>query len=125
MKETTDQLLQYLRRGIIWVSGFLEHIWNWSADQIVKLSQTPWETWPLWRQILLGVVVALVAWALLIVAKQLWGAIVKLLAAVLDFIGALMMTLPTLLIAGALALAGLWAANNFHDLSSLRSIIGT
>lgn len=125
MKETTDQLLQYLRRGIIWVSGFLDHVWTWSADQIVKLTQTPWETWPLWRQILLGVVVALVAWALLIVAKQLWGAIVKLLAAVLDFIGALMMTLPTLLIAGALALAGLWAANNFHDLSSLRSIIGT
>jgi hypothetical protein len=123
MKETSDQVLQLLGRGIAWVLGLIQVIWTWSSDQIVKLTQTPWETWPLWKQILLVIVVGLVAYALFIVVRQLWGAVLNLLSAIANFVGALIMTLPTILIAGAIALAGLWVINNFHDLSSLRSLM--
>lgn len=123
MKETSDQVLQFLGRGIAWVLEIIQRIWTWSSEQIVKLTQTPWESWPLWKQILLAVVTALVAYALFIVARQLWDAALNLLFAVATFIGALIMMLPTILIAGAIALAGLWFINNFHDLSSIRSLI--
>ena len=123
MKETSDQVLQLLGRGIAWVLGLIQVIWTWSSDQIVKLTQTPWETWPLWKQILLVIVVGLMAYALFIVVRQLWGAVLNLLSAIANFVGALIMTLPTILIAGAIALAGLWVINNFHDLSSLRSLM--
>jgi hypothetical protein len=45
------------------------------------------------------------------------------LSALATFIGTLIVTLPAILLAGAVALGGLWVINNFHDLSSLRSIL--
>jgi hypothetical protein len=56
-------------------------------------------------------------------AKQLWAAAINVLAAFATFIGTVIVTLPTILIAGFIALAGLWIINNFHDLSDLRSLI--
>jgi glycerol-3-phosphate acyltransferase PlsY len=45
------------------------------------------------------------------------------LAAFATFIGTVIVTLPTIFIAGVIALAGLWVINNYNDLSSLRSLI--
>jgi hypothetical protein len=45
------------------------------------------------------------------------------LAAFATFIGTVIVTLPTIFIAGLVALAGLWVINNFHDLSDLRHLI--
>lgn len=120
MKETSDQVLQFPGRVIAWVAGFIQLVWERSTDQISKLTQTSWETWPLWKQILLIIVVALVAYALFIAAMRLWRAVLNLLYAFVTFVTALILTLPIILIAGAIALAGLWVINNFHDLSSLR-----
>jgi hypothetical protein len=121
MKETSDQVMQFLGRGIAWVLGFIQLVWTWSSDQILKLMETPWENWPLWRQVLLVIVLALVAYALFIAARKLWAAVLGLLYAVANFISALILTLPTILIAGAIALAGLWVINNIQDQSFLRN----
>jgi hypothetical protein len=121
MKETSDQVVQFLGRGIAWVLGFIQLVWTWSSDQIVKLMETPWENWPLWRQILLVIVLALVAYALFIAVRQLWTAVLTLLQAVANFVSAFILTLPAILIAGAIALAGLWAINNIQDQSFLRN----
>jgi len=127
MKETSDQVLQFLGRAVAWVAGLIQYVWAWSSDQIIKLTQkftqAPWETWPLWKKSLLVIVAALVAYALFIAARQIWRAVMNLLPAVATFIGALIMMLPPILIAGAIALAGMWVINNFDDLSSLRSFI--
>ena len=56
-----------------------------------------------------------------IAAKQLWVAGIQVLAAFASFLGALVVTLPAILIAGCVALAGLWVINNLH-LSSLPSL---
>jgi hypothetical protein len=123
MTQVSDQFLQYLQWGIAEVLRLIRLVWTWSSDQMVKMTQVSWETWPLWKQILLFIVVAAVAYALLIAAMQLWTAAIKVLAAFATFVGTLIVTLPTILIAGVIALAGMWVINNFHDLSSLRSLV--
>jgi hypothetical protein len=121
MKQIFDQFLQFLQQGIAAIFRFVQLIWTWSIDQITKVTQAPWEHWPLWKQILLFIVIAAVAYALFIAAKQLWVAGVHVLAAFASFLGALVVTLPTILVAGCIALAGLWVINNLN-LSSLPSL---
>jgi len=123
MKQMSDQSLQFVEQGIAAVLRFIEVIWKWSSDQIIRVMQAPWENWPIWKQIVLVLVIAAVAYFLLVAAMQLWTAAINVLAAFATFIGTVIVTLPTILIAGIIALAGLWVINNFHDLSSLRSLI--
>jgi hypothetical protein len=123
VKQLSDESLQFLADGLAWVLGIIEAVWAWSTEQIVRMTQVPWEKWPLWKQILLIIVAGFVVYALYIAARQLWWAALNVLSALATFIGTLIVTLPAILLAGAVALAGLWVINNFHDLSSLRSII--
>jgi hypothetical protein len=78
------------------------------------LTQVPWQNWPLWKQVLLVIVIAAVAYALFIAARHLWAAAVHLLAAFARFLTALVVTLPAILIAGVVALSGLWVMNNLN-----------
>ncbi|MBO0751358.1 MAG: hypothetical protein J2P53_04560 [Bradyrhizobiaceae bacterium] len=123
VKQLSDQSLQFLADGVAWVLGFIQAVWAWSIDQIGKMTQVPWEHWPLWKQVLLVIVAGFVIYALFVVAKQLWWAALNVLSSLAAFVGTLIVTLPTVLLAGAVALAGLWLINNFHDMSSLRSIM--
>ena len=123
MEQVSDQSRQFVERGVAEVFRFIQLVWTWSSEQIIRVTQAQWESWPLWKQILLLIVAAAVVYFLFIAAKQLWTAAINVLAAVATFIGTVIVTLPTILIAGLIALAGLWVINNFHDLSSLRSLI--
>lgn len=121
MNKIFDQFLQFLQQGIAAIFRFVQLVWTWSIDQITKVMQAPWENWPLWKQVLLVIVIAAVAYALFIAFKQLWVAGVHVLAAFASFLGALVVTLPTILLAGFIALAGLWLINNLN-LSSLPTL---
>ena len=123
MEQVPDQSRQFLERGIDEGLRFVQLVWTWSTDQIIKVTQAPWEHWPLWKQVLLLIVAAAVVYFLFIAAMQLWTAAINVLAAFATFIGTVIVTLPTILIAGVIALAGLWVINNLNDLSSLRSLI--
>jgi hypothetical protein len=124
MNQMSDQSLQqFVERGIAEALRLVGLIWTWSSEQIARVMQTPWENWPLWKQVLLVIVIAAVAYFLLVAAMQIWTAAINVLAALATFIGTVIVTLPTILVAGVIALAGLWAINNFHDLSSLRSLM--
>jgi cytochrome bd-type quinol oxidase subunit 2 len=120
VKQAADQWLQFVADGLAWVAAVIQAAWAWTSDQIVKMTQAPWETWPLWKQLALIIVAAAVIYTLFLAARQLWWAVLNLLSAIAAFIGTLIVTLPMILLAGAVALAGLWLINNFHDLSSLR-----
>jgi hypothetical protein len=117
MKEIFDQFLQFLQQGIAAIFRFVQLIWTWSAEQISKIMQVPWESWPLWKQILLIIVICAVGYALFIAAMRLWVAGVRVLAAFASLLAAFVYTLPPILIAGALALGGLWLINNFNPAS--------
>jgi hypothetical protein len=119
MKEILDQFLQFLQQGIAAIFRFVGLVWAWSADQIDKIMQVPLENWPLWKQILLVLVAAAVIYALFIAAWRLWIASIRALAAFASLVAALIVALPPILIAGVIALAGLWVINNVSSLPLL------
>ena len=116
MKQIFDQILQFLQQGIAAIFRFVQIIWTWSADQISKIVKVPWDSWPLWKQILLVIVIAAVAYLLFIAARQLWGAGLRVLTAFGSLLFAFIVTLPTILVAGVVALGGLWVMNNINNL---------
>jgi hypothetical protein len=114
MKQIFDQILQFLQQGIAAIFRFIQIIWTWSADQITKIGKVPWDAWPLWKQVLLVVIIAAVAYLLFIAARQLWAAGIHVLTAFGSLLFAFIVTLPTILIAGVVALGGVWAINNIN-----------
>jgi hypothetical protein len=116
MEQVFNQLLQFLQQGISAIFRFVQLIWGWSVDQISHLLRVPWQDWPLWKQLLLVIVIAGVAYALYQAAKELWDAGERILAAFATLLGVLVRTLPRVLVAGVVALGGVWALNNI-DLS--------
>jgi hypothetical protein len=114
-----NQLLQFLQQGIAAIFKFVQLIWTWSVGQIGGLTHVPWQSWPLWKQFLLAVVVGGVVWALYRAAKELWEAGERILAAFAALLGVLVRTLPSVITAGLIALGGVWVLNNV-DVSSVR-----
>jgi hypothetical protein len=120
MHQILDQILQFLQQGIAAIFRFVGLIWNWSVDQIGKLAAVPWQDWPLLKLILLIVVAVAVIWALYRVAWELWLATERILAAFAALLVALVHTLPSVLLAGVIALGGVWIINHL-DNSLLRT----
>lgn len=112
MQQFFDQLLRFLQQGIAAIFRFVELIWGWSVAQISGLMRVPWADWPLWKQIFLAFVVIGVVYALYKVAMELWEAGERILAAFATLLGVLVRTLPSVMIAGLVALSGLWVLNN-------------
>jgi len=119
MKEVFDQLLKFLQQGIAAIFHFVELIWTWSVGQISKLVAVPWPEWPLWKQVLLVLILAGVLWALYRAAWELLEAGAAILAAFAGLLGVLVQTLPHIFLAGVIALGGVWLVNHL-DNSSLR-----
>jgi hypothetical protein len=119
MQQMFNQLLQFLQQGIAAIFRFVQLIWTWTVGQITSLSNVPWQDWPLWKQILLVLVIAGVIWALFKAARELWEAGERILGAFAALLGVLVKTLPSVMLAGLIALGGLWVLNNL-DLSSVR-----
>jgi hypothetical protein len=116
MQQFFNQLLQFLQQGIAAIFRFVQLIWTWSVDQISTLTHVPWQNWPLWKQVVLVLLVAGIVYSLYKVAVELWEAGERILAAFATLLGVLVRTLPNVMIAGLIALAGLWVLNNV-DLS--------
>jgi hypothetical protein len=119
MQQLFNQLVQFLQQGIAAIFRFVQLIWTWSVGQISKVVEAPWQNWPLWKQILLVLVAGAVIWALYKAAKELWEAGEKTLGAFATLLGVLVKTLPRVLVAGLIALGGVWLVNNL-DLSAVR-----
>ena len=119
MKQVFDQLLKFLQQGIAAIFRFVELIWTWSVDQITKLMAVPWQEWPLWKQVLLVLILAGVLWALYRAGRELLEAGAAVLAAFAGLLAVLVQTLPHVFLAGIIALGGVWLVNHL-DNSSLR-----
>ena len=119
MQQFFNQLLAFLQQGISAIFRFVQMIWTWSVGQISRVVDAPWQNWPLWKQVLLVLIVAAVIWALFKAGKELFEAGERTLAAFATLLGVLVKTLPSVVLAGLIALGGLWILNNF-DPSSMR-----
>ena len=115
MKQVLDQILKFLHDGIAAIFRFVELIWTWSVDQISKLAAVPWQQWPFWKQLLLVLVLAAVVWALYRVGRELFFAAVAILAAFAELLGVLVRTLPHVMLAGIIALGGVWVINHLDN----------
>ncbi len=115
MNQIFHQILHFLQQGIAAIFHFIALIWNWSVDQIGKLAAVPWHDWPLLKIILLVAVAVLVIWALWRAAWELWRAAERVLAAFAMLLVAFVHTLPSVLLAGVIALAGVWIVNHLDN----------
>jgi hypothetical protein len=119
MQQMFNQLLQFLQQGIAAIIRFVELIWSWSTGQIAKVFTAPWHNWPLWKQLVLVLVAGVIVYVLYKAIKELWETGERALGAFTSLLGAFVKTLPRILIAGLVALGGIWLLNNF-DPSSIR-----
>jgi len=119
VQQIFNQVLQFVQQGIAAIFRFVQTIWTWSVGQIAKVVEAPWQSWPLWKQILLVLVVAGVIWALYKAGKELLEAGERTLSAFAALLAALVRTLPQVVLAGLIALGGVWLLNNF-DPSAVR-----
>ena len=119
MQQMFNQLLQFLQQGIAAIFRFVQLIWGWSTGQITKVIGAPWQSWPIWKQIVLVLVAGVIVWVLYKAIKELWESGERALSAFASLLGAVIKTLPRVLIAGLVALGGIWVLNNF-DPSSIR-----
>jgi len=115
MNNVLNHILHFLQLGVASIFHFVQLIWSWSIDQIGKLLAVPWQDWPLVKLLLLILIAAAVVWLLFAVAWQLWLAAERILAAFAALLVVLVHTLPRVLLAGAIALGGLWLANHVDD----------
>jgi hypothetical protein len=115
MKQVFDQLLKFLHEGISAIFRFVELIWTWSVDQIGKLASVPWQQWPLWKQFLLVLVLLGVIWAVYRAGRELLEAGAAILGAFADLLGVLVRTLPHVMLAGIIALGGVWLINHLDN----------
>jgi hypothetical protein len=114
MQKIIDQILQFLQDGIAAIFRFVRLVWSWSSAEITRLFSAPWENWPLWKQLLFVIIAVVVVWILFTAAMRLWTSAVRVLGAFAGLLVALVSTLPAILLAGLVALAGLWAVNNVN-----------
>ena len=115
MQHAFNQLLQFLQQGISAIFRFVQMIWTWSVGQISTLLAVPWQQWPLWKQILLVLVLAAVIWVLYRAAIELFAAGERILIACARLLIILVRTLPSILFAGLIALGGVWLVNHLDN----------
>jgi hypothetical protein len=115
MHEILTQILRFLQQGIAAIFRFVELIWMWSVDQVTKLTEVPWRDWPALKVVLLVVVVLAVIWALYLVFWELWLGAEKILAAFAGLLVVFVHTLPRVLLAGIIALGGVWLINHIDN----------
>src|SRR5260221_4178161 len=103
MKQVFDQLLKFLQQGISAIFHFVELIWTWTVDQISKLMAVPWQEWPLWKQVLLVLILAGVLWALYRAGRELLEAGTAIMAAFSGLPPVVLRTMPQILLTGRYA----------------------
>jgi hypothetical protein len=115
MHQILTQILHFLQQGIAAIFRFIELIWTWSVEQVTKLAAVPWSEWPILKVILLVIVVVAVVWALYRVFWELWLGAERVLSSFARLLVVFVQTLPRVLLAGVIALGGLWLMNHLDN----------
>lgn len=115
MQRFFDLLVQFVQQGITAIFRFVQFIWIWSIGQITTLLQAPWQEWSNPKRGALVLIVLVVAYVLYWVYKDLWAAGQTIVAAFGTLLSVLIRTLPRILIAGLIALGGVWVLNNLPE----------
>jgi hypothetical protein len=112
--QVINQIVQFLQQGIAAIFKFLQLIWTWSFGQIVAVFESNWQALPIWKIVVLVIVLAAVAYMLYKAALELWEAAEKVFKAFVALLSAFVSVLPYILIAGLVAFAGGWVIHNVN-----------
>jgi hypothetical protein len=115
MHQILSEILRFLQTGIAAIFRFVELIWDWTVSQVVRLTEVPWQQWPILKVILLLIVVGAVIWALYRVFWELWIGAERVLSAFAGLLVIFVQTLPRVLLAGVIALGGVWVMNHLDN----------
>ena len=114
MTQVINQIVQFLQQGVAAIFKFLQLIWTWSFGQIVAVFESNWQALPIWKIVVLVIVLAAVAYMLYKAALELWEAAEKVFKAFVALLSAFVSVLPYILIAGLVAFAGGWVIHNVN-----------
>src|SRR5262245_12440342 len=108
MQQFFNLFIDFVYQGVGAIFRFVQTVWMWAVDQVGKLVQQPFQDWHPWKLVILTVIAFGVGWYLYKAIWEIWDAWRKILAAFATLIAVLIKTLPQVLIAGLIALAGVW-----------------
>ena len=114
MVQIINQIIQFLQQGIAAVFRFLQLVWTWSFGQIVSVFQSDWQALPIWKIVVLIVVLVAIAYVLYRAALVLWEALEALFRAFVALLLAFVTVLPQVVIAGLIAFAGGWVIHQVN-----------
>jgi hypothetical protein len=114
MTQIISQIIQFLQQGIAAIFNFLKLIWTWSFGQIVAIFQSNWQSLPIWKIVLLVIVLGAIAYILYKAALVIWEAAVAVFGAFVSLLTAFVTVLPQIVIAGLIAFAGGWVIHNVN-----------
>src|SRR5262245_29687784 len=114
MNEVISQIVQFLQQGIAAIFKFLQLIWTWSFGQIVGVFQSDWQSLPIWKIVLLVIIIAAIAYLLYQAFVALWEAAEQVFKAFVTLLSAFVSVLPYIVIAGLVAFAGGWLIHNVN-----------
>jgi hypothetical protein len=114
MQQVLNQVSQMAQKLVSVIWQVLQFVWNWSFGQIVKMFQMPFNTLPLWKQVLFVLVIGALAYFFYKIAKDLLKAVQSVLGAIVGLISALIAMLPQIVWAGLIAFGGAWVLTNLN-----------
>ena len=97
---------------IIWQA--LQSLWNWSFVQVMMMFQMPFNSLPLWKQLLFLIVIGSLARLVYIAVMSLRKAAHTLVGATVGFVSVLFSLVPQIIWAGLIAFGGAWATNHLN-----------
>jgi hypothetical protein len=114
MQQVLNEVGQIAQRlaAVIW--QVLQFVWNWSFGQVVKMFQLPFNSLPLWKQVLFILVIGALGYFLYKIAKDLLKAVQSVLGAIVGLISALIGMLPQIVYAGLIAFGGAWVITTLN-----------
>jgi hypothetical protein len=114
VNQIVNQIVHFLQQGIAAIFQFFQLIWTWSFGQIIAIFQSDWHSLPIWKLVVLAVVVIAIVYVLYKAVLELWEAAEKILKAFIGLLSVLVSILPHILIAGLIAAAGAWVIQNVN-----------
>jgi hypothetical protein len=114
MQQVLNQVSQMAQKLVSVIWQVLQFVWNWSFGQIVKMFQMPFNTLPLWKQVLFVLVIGALAYFFYKIAKDLLKAVQSVLGAIVGLVSALIAMLPQIVWAGLIAFGGAWVLTNLN-----------
>jgi hypothetical protein len=115
------QIAQQLA-AVIW--RVLEFIWSWSFGQVVRMFQMPFNSLPIWKQVLYVVVIGALAYFIYKIFKDLLKAVQSILSAIVSLISALIAMLPQIVLVGLIAFGGAWVITTVNPTWMPAALVG-